>query len=81
MGPKNLKYLRSTEHLYLKRVVGFANFAKPQITVAGQDIKNGLLLFATAISFSERSDDLYDSYCIVKTRPPESVHLVYQYLL
>ena len=47
----------------------------------GQDIKNGLLLFATAISFSQRTDDLYDPYCIVKTRPAETVHLVYQYLL
>ena len=27
MGLKNFKYLRSTEHLYLKGVVGFANFA------------------------------------------------------
>ena len=27
-------------------------------------VKNGLLLFATAISFSQRTDDLYDPYCI-----------------
>ena len=33
MRPKNFKYLRSTEHLYLKRVVGFANFAKPQLPI------------------------------------------------
>ena len=33
------------------------------------------------INFSQRSDDLYDPYCIVITRPAESVHLVYQYLL
>ena len=33
------------------------------------------------ISFSQRTDDRYDRYCIVKTRPPESVHLVYEYLL
>ena len=81
MGPKNFRYLGSTEHLYLKRVAGFANFAKPQVTVGGQDIKNGLLLFATAISFSQRMDDLYDPYCIVKTRLAYSVHFVYRYLL
>ena len=33
------------------------------------------------ISLTHRTDDLYDPYCIVKTRPAESVHLVYQYLL
>ena len=33
MGPKNFKYLRSTEQLYLERVVGFANFAQPQLPI------------------------------------------------
>ena len=33
------------------------------------------------ISFSYRTDDLYDNYCIVKARPDETVHLIYQYLL
>ena len=43
--------------------------------------KNGILIFAVVISFSHRTGDLYDPYCIVKTRPAESVHLVYQYSL
>ena len=33
MGQKNFKYLRSTELLYLKKVVGFANFAQPQLPI------------------------------------------------
>ena len=97
--PKNFKYLRSTELLYLKKVVGFANFAKPSLVdrptfslnfpyqLLGHSFKarhkDGLLilLFATAISFSQRTDHFYDPYCIVKTRPTESLQLVYQYLL
>ena len=36
----------------------------------------GFSFFAMVISFSQRTDDLYDLlYCIVKTRPAESVHL------
>ena len=34
MGAKNFKYLSSTEHLYLKRAVGFANFTKPQLPIS-----------------------------------------------
>ena len=41
----------------------------------------GFSFFAMVISFSQRTDDLYDPYCIVKTRPAESVHLVSEYLL